>query len=54
MQPAVVDAGKPSGQTAAELAADIGHGRPGKGVGLLEAEVVDLQPGHLVVAPAAP
>jgi hypothetical protein len=43
----------PGGQTAAELPADIGHRRPGKGAGLLEAEVVELQPGDLAVLPTA-
>jgi hypothetical protein len=42
LQPAPVDAGEPGGQAAAELAADIGHGRPGERAGLLEAEVVEL------------
>jgi hypothetical protein len=53
MQPAPVDTTDPGGQAAAELAADIGHRRPGERTGLLEAEVVDLQPGHLAVTPAA-
>ena len=44
MQPAPVHASDPGGQTAAELLADIGHRRPGKTAGLLEAEVVELQP----------
>jgi hypothetical protein len=48
-----VDANESGGQAAAELAADIGHRRPGKRAGLLEAEVVNLQPGHLAVLPAA-
>jgi DNA helicase II / ATP-dependent DNA helicase PcrA len=47
-----MDADNPGGQAAAELAADIGHGWPGERAGLLEAEVVDLQPGHLAVLPA--
>jgi hypothetical protein len=33
--------------------ADVGHRRPGERAGLLQAEVVDLQPGDLVVLPAA-
>jgi hypothetical protein len=53
MQPAPVDMNNPGGQAAAELAADMGHRRPGKRAGLLEAEVLDLQPGHLAVGPAA-
>jgi hypothetical protein len=44
---------KPGGQAAAELAADVGHRRPGERLGLLEAEVIDLQPGCLAVPPAA-
>jgi hypothetical protein len=48
-----MDATKPGGQAAAELAADIGHRRPGERAGLLEAEVVELQSGHFAVAPAA-
>jgi hypothetical protein len=44
MQPAPVDATKPGGQAAAELAADRGHRRPGERAGLLEGEVVDLRP----------
>ena len=43
----------PGGQTAAKLPADIGHRRPGKGAGLLEGEVVELQPGDLAVPPTA-
>src|SRR5215211_7505675 len=53
MQPAPMGAGEPGGQAAAELAADIGHRWPGERAGLLEAEVVELQPGHLTVLPAA-
>jgi hypothetical protein len=53
MQPAPVDAGEPGGQPAAELAADIGHRRPGERAGLLEAEVVRLQPSDLTGLPAA-
>jgi hypothetical protein len=53
MQPAPVDAGEPGGQPAAELAADIGHRRTGERAGLLQAEVVDLQPSDLAVLPAA-
>jgi hypothetical protein len=53
MQPAPVDATNPGGQAAAELAADIGHRRPGERAGLLEAEVVNLQPADLAVLPAA-
>jgi 2-polyprenyl-6-methoxyphenol hydroxylase-like FAD-dependent oxidoreductase len=52
MQPALVDATKPGGQAAAELATDIAHRRADKRAGLLEAEVVELQPGHLAVLPA--
>jgi hypothetical protein len=48
-----VGTSNPGGQTAAELPADIGHRRPGKGAGLLEAEVVELQPGDLAVLPTA-
>jgi hypothetical protein len=44
MQPTPMDASKPGGQAAAELAADNGHRRPGERAGLLEAQVVDLQP----------
>jgi hypothetical protein len=55
MQPAPVDAGDPGGQAAAELAADIGHRRPGERAGLLvEAEVIDLQPGHLALSRQQP
>src|SRR5215211_7640769 len=53
MQPAPMDANNPGGKAAAELATDIGHRWPGERAGLLEAEVVDLQPGHLAVLPAA-
>src|SRR4029450_6589409 len=53
MHPAPVDANKPGGQAAAELAADNGHRRPGERANLLEAEIVDLQPGDLAVLPAA-
>src|SRR5215211_4059511 len=53
MQPAPVDATQPGGQATAELAADIGHGRPGERASLLEAEVVNLEPGDLPVLPAA-
>ena len=53
VQPASVSTSNPGGQTAAELAADIGHRRPGKGAGLLEAQVVDLQPGDFAVLPTA-
>ena len=53
MQTAPMDATKPGGQAAAELAADVGHRRSGERAGLLEAEVVDLQPGDLAVLPAA-
>jgi hypothetical protein len=45
-------AGEPGGQAAAELAADRGHRRRGERTGLLEAEVVDLQPGDFAVLPA--
>src|SRR6266508_3657464 len=34
-------------------AADVGHRRAGQRAGLLEAQVVDLQPGDLAVLPAA-
>jgi hypothetical protein len=44
MQPTPVGAAEPDGQAAAELATDGGHRRPGKRAGLLEAQVVDLQP----------
>jgi hypothetical protein len=53
MQPTLVGAAEPGGQAAAELAADIGHRRPGERVGLLKAQVVDLQPGDLAVTPAS-
>ena len=53
MQPVPVDAIKPGGQAAAELGADIGHRWPGERAGLFEVEVVELQPGHLAVLPAA-
>jgi hypothetical protein len=48
-----VGAGEPGGQAAAELAADIDHGRAGERAGLLEGEVVHLQPGDLTGLPAA-
>jgi hypothetical protein len=53
MQPAPLDTSQPGGQAAAELAADIGHRRPGERAGLLEAEVVNLQPADLAVMAAA-
>jgi hypothetical protein len=53
MQPAAVKVREPGGQAAAELATDIGHRRPGERAGLLEAEVVNLEPGHVAVLPAA-
>src|SRR4029453_13024498 len=53
MQPAPMDATKPSGQAAAELAADRGHRRPGERAGLLKAEIVNLEPADLAVLPAA-
>jgi hypothetical protein len=53
MEPTLVGAAEPDGQAAAELAADVGHRRAGERAGLLEAEVVDLQPGDLAVSPAA-
>jgi hypothetical protein len=53
MQPAPMDATKPGGQAAAELAADIGHRRPDERAGLLKAEVVDLEPADFAVLPAA-
>jgi hypothetical protein len=53
MQPAPVRASQPGGQAAAELAADVGHRRPGERAGLHEAEVVDLQPADLTGLPAA-
>lgn len=40
------------GQAAAEQVADIGHRRSGERVGLLEAEVVNLQPAQLAGLPA--
>jgi hypothetical protein len=46
-----MDATKPGGQAAAELAADIGHRRPGERAGLLEANVVNLEPRDLAVLP---
>jgi hypothetical protein len=52
MQPAPVGASKPRGQPAAQLAADVGHRRAGERAGLLQAEVVDLQPADLAVPPA--
>jgi hypothetical protein len=48
-----MDATKPGSQPAAELAADIGHRRPGERAGLLKVEVVDLEPADLAVLPAA-
>ena len=48
-----MDATKPGGQAAAELAADISHRRPDERAGLLEAKVVDLDPADLTVPPAA-
>ena len=53
MQPTPVSTSKPGGQATAELAADVGHRRVGERAGLLEAEIVDLQPGDLAVLPAA-
>jgi hypothetical protein len=53
MQPAPTDTHEPSSQAAAELAADIGHRRAGQRAGLLEAQVVDLQPSDFAVLPAA-
>jgi hypothetical protein len=53
MQPTPVGASQPGGQAAAELAADVGHRRPGERAGLLEAEIVKLEPGDLAVLPAA-
>jgi hypothetical protein len=53
MQPAPMDAGEPGGQAAAELAADRGHRRPGERASLLQAKVVNLEPGDLAVLPAA-
>jgi hypothetical protein len=53
MQPTPMDASKPGGQAAAELAADNGHRRPGERAGLLEAQVGDLQPADLTIPPAA-
>jgi hypothetical protein len=47
MQPATLNANKSGGQAAAELAADTGHRRPGEQAGLLEAQVVNLQPRSL-------
>jgi hypothetical protein len=44
---------EPGGQPAADLAADIGHRRPGERAGLLEAEIVDLQPSDLTGLSAA-
>ena len=53
MQPAPVDATQPGGQAATELATDIGHRRPGERASLLEAKVVNLEPGDLTGVPAA-
>ena len=53
MEPSLVGADETRGQAAAELAADVGHRRAGERAGLLEAEVVDLQPGDLAVLSAA-
>jgi hypothetical protein len=53
VQPTPVGASKPGGQPAAELAADVGHRRPDKRVGLLDAEVVHLHSTDVPVAPAA-
>jgi hypothetical protein len=53
MQPAPVDATQPGGQAATKLAADIGHRRSGERASLLEAEVVNLEPGDLPGVPAA-
>jgi len=53
MQPAPVGASEPGGQAAAELTADIGHRRAGERVGLLEAEVVNLESGDFAVLAAA-
>ena len=53
MQPTLLGTAEPDGEATAELAADMGHGRPDEGPGLLEAQVVDLQPGDLAVPPAA-
>jgi hypothetical protein len=51
VQPALVSASEPGGQAAAELPADVGHRRAGERAGLLQAEIVDLQPADLAVAP---
>jgi hypothetical protein len=48
-----VGASEPGDETAAEWAADVGHRRPGKRVGLLEGEVVHLHSVDVPVAPAA-
>jgi hypothetical protein len=48
-----MDASEPGGQAATEPAADIGHHWSGEQAGLLEAQVVGLQPGYFAVAPAA-
>jgi hypothetical protein len=53
MQPTSVGASEPGGQATPELPADVGHRRAGERAGLLEAEVVELEPGDLAVAPAA-
>jgi hypothetical protein len=53
MQPVPIDATKPGGQAATELAADRGHRRPDERAGLLKVEVVDLEPADLAVLPAA-
>jgi hypothetical protein len=53
MQPAPLDASDPGGQAAAELAADRGHRRPGERASLLKAKIVELEPDHLAVLPAA-
>jgi hypothetical protein len=52
MHPASVKVSEPGCQAAAELAADIGHRRPGERASLLEANVVNLEPGNVPVPPA--
>jgi hypothetical protein len=53
MQPAPVRASQPRGQATPQLAADVGHRRPGERAGLLKTKIVDLQPGDLAGLPAA-
>jgi hypothetical protein len=48
-----MDTTQPGGEAATELAPDIGHRRPAQRASLLQAEVVNLEPGDLPGVPAA-